>query len=166
MKKQMVMPNYSMKKKEIALLWMNMVGNKDFQDDSLIIFGRYPVPGQTKTRLIPNLGPASAAELQRQLTENIITTARAFTQGRGIDPDFHFEGDNTKKERIIMTTIKIKGMSCNHCVMATTKALNEVDGISNIRVDLEKGEAAFDEASPVDMNIVKEKIKKAGFEVV
>ena len=65
-----------------------------------------------------------------------------------------------------MTTIKIKGMSCNHCVMATTKALNEVDGISNVRVDLEKGEAAFDEASPVDMNTVKENIKKAGFEVV
>ncbi|MBL0717412.1 MAG: hypothetical protein JJV89_05120 [Desulfosarcina sp.] len=29
------MPNYSIKKKEIALLWMNMVGNKDFQDNSL-----------------------------------------------------------------------------------------------------------------------------------
>ena len=65
-----------------------------------------------------------------------------------------------------MTTIKIKGMSCNHCVMAATKALNEVNGISNVSVDLEKGEAAFDEASPVDMNIIKEKIKKAGFEVV
>ena len=65
-----------------------------------------------------------------------------------------------------MTTIKIKGMSCDHCVMATTKALDEVDGISNVRVDLEKGEAAFDEESPVDMNIVKEKIKKAGFEVI
>ena len=65
-----------------------------------------------------------------------------------------------------MTTIKIKGMSCSHCVMATTKALNEVDGISNVRVDLEKGEAAFDEASSVDMSIVKGKIKKAGFEVV
>ena len=65
-----------------------------------------------------------------------------------------------------MTIIKIKGMSCNHCVMATTRALNEVDGISNVRVDLEKGEAAFDEASPVDVNMVKEKIKKAGFEVV
>jgi len=65
-----------------------------------------------------------------------------------------------------MITIKIKGMSCNHCVMAATKALNEVDGISNISVDLEKGEAAFDEASPVDMNIIKEKIKNAGFEVV
>lgn len=34
----------------------------------LILFGRYPVPGQTKTRLIPALGALGAAELQRQLT--------------------------------------------------------------------------------------------------
>ena len=74
-----------------------MVVNQDFQNDRLIIFGRYPVPGRTKTRLIPALGPAGAAELQRQLTEKAITTARAFTQSRGIDLDFHFEGGNTKK---------------------------------------------------------------------
>jgi len=49
-----------------------MFRNKDLQDDRLIIFGRYPVPGQTKTRLIPDLGPAGAAELQRQLTEKVI----------------------------------------------------------------------------------------------
>ena len=66
-----------------------------------------------------------------------------------------------------MITIKIKGMSCNHCVMATTKALNEIDGISNVRVNLDKGEASFaDETHAVDMTKVKEKIEKAGFEIV
>ena len=35
-----------------------------------------------------------------------------------------------------MATIKIKGMSCNHCVMAVTKALNEIAGIKNVKVDL------------------------------
>jgi len=75
----------------------DMLGNKNLQDDRLIIFGRYPVPEQTKTRLIPDLGQTGAAELQRQLTEKAIATARAFTQGRGIDLDFHFEGGNTKK---------------------------------------------------------------------
>lgn len=34
-----------------------------------IIFGRYPVPGLTKTRLIPALGALGAADLQRRLTE-------------------------------------------------------------------------------------------------
>ncbi|MBW1742697.1 MAG: heavy-metal-associated domain-containing protein [Deltaproteobacteria bacterium] len=65
-----------------------------------------------------------------------------------------------------MTTIKIKGMTCNHCVMAVTKALNEIEGIQGINVDLSKGEATFEEVQPVDMTSVKEGIKKAGYEVV
>ena len=64
-----------------------------------------------------------------------------------------------------MTTIKIKGMSCNHCVMAVTKALNAVEGVADVKVSLERGEAYFEEQSPVNLDAVKEKIKKAGFEV-
>ncbi len=64
-----------------------------------------------------------------------------------------------------MTTIKIKGMSCNHCVMAVTNALEEIEGIKNIKVDLEKGEATFDEAGLVDTEKIREQIKKAGYEV-
>lgn len=45
----------------------------------LIVFGRYPVPGRTKTRLIPALGPVGAAELQREMTERILDVA--FTSG-------------------------------------------------------------------------------------
>ena len=63
-----------------------------------------------------------------------------------------------------MTTIKIKGMSCNHCVMAVTKALNEMEGIKNVKVDLVKGEAGFDEVKPVDMDIARKAIRKAGYE--
>ena len=49
--------------------------------------------------------------------------------------------------------------------MAVTKALNGIDGVSNVKVSLEKGEASFDEAKPVDMDVIKERIAKAGFEV-
>jgi copper chaperone len=65
-----------------------------------------------------------------------------------------------------MATIKIKGMSCQHCVMAVTKALGSIEGITDVRVDLAKGEATFAEAKPIDRNQISEKIKKAGFEVV
>ena len=65
-----------------------------------------------------------------------------------------------------MATIKIKGMTCNHCVMTVTKTLNEIGGIKNAKVNLEKGEATFDEQKPIDMDLVREKIKKAGYEVV
>jgi copper chaperone len=64
-----------------------------------------------------------------------------------------------------MKTIKVKGMSCDHCVMAVTKALEGIDGVKNVKVNLKKGEATFDEKAPVDMKIVKEKIEDAGYEV-
>lgn len=65
-----------------------------------------------------------------------------------------------------MAIVKIKGMSCNHCVMAVQKALSGVNGVRNITVDLQKGEATFDEAAPVDMNVVREVIQKAGYQIV
>jgi copper chaperone len=65
-----------------------------------------------------------------------------------------------------MTTIRIKGMTCRHCVMAVTRALGGIEGITDVRVDLEKGEAVFNEAKPVDRMWIREKIAKAGFEVV
>jgi copper chaperone len=64
-----------------------------------------------------------------------------------------------------MTTVKIKGMTCQHCVMAVTKALRDIEGIKDLVVDLEKGEARYNETRPVDPETVKEKVKKAGYEV-
>ncbi len=64
-----------------------------------------------------------------------------------------------------MKTIKIKGMSCQHCVKTVTKALSEIDGIEAVQVDLNKGEATFEEAAPVALELLQERIKKAGFEL-
>jgi copper chaperone len=64
-----------------------------------------------------------------------------------------------------MKTIKIKGMSCNHCVMAVSKALESIAGVDRLRVSLEKGEATFEETGPVDMDLITEKIRKAGYDI-
>ena len=63
-----------------------------------------------------------------------------------------------------MTKIKVKGMSCQHCVASTRKALEAIPGISNIQIDLAKGEAAFD--GQVDIQTVQEAIARIGFEVI
>ncbi len=63
-----------------------------------------------------------------------------------------------------MATVSIKGMSCSHCVASTKKALEEIPGISNVDVNLEKNEATFD--GDVEESVVKEAITKIGFEVV
>jgi copper chaperone len=64
-----------------------------------------------------------------------------------------------------MKTIRIKGMSCQHCVMAVTKALDEIEGIENVTVDLEGGEARFDETKPVDRETIRKRISDAGYEI-
>lgn len=50
-------------------------------------------------------------------------------------------------------TLKVNGMSCMHCVARVEKALSAVDGVTDVTVSLEKGEAVvggnFDVAAAV-----------------
>jgi copper chaperone len=64
-----------------------------------------------------------------------------------------------------MRTIKVNGMSCQHCAKAVTKALEEIQGVSGVSIDLSKGMVSFEEDHPVDMGTLQEKIKKAGYEL-
>ncbi len=49
---------------------------------ALILFTRYPRPGRCKTRLIPALGPAGAAELHRRMAERVLAAAREFCRNK------------------------------------------------------------------------------------
>lgn len=60
----------------------------------LLMFTRYPEPGLTKTRLIPHLGPEGAANLQRQMTEHVLTQVTAATQHFPLAVEVHFAGGN------------------------------------------------------------------------
>ncbi|MCP4575159.1 MAG: DUF2064 domain-containing protein [Deltaproteobacteria bacterium] len=70
---------------------------KTFSRDRLIIFGRYPVPGKTKTRLIPALGLVGAANLQRRLTEKIFLSATEFASRHNATIECCFEGGTPQK---------------------------------------------------------------------
>jgi copper chaperone len=65
-----------------------------------------------------------------------------------------------------MTTLKVKGMSCQHCVMSVTKALGQLDGVKNVQVDLAKGEVRFDNTKEVAYGNIEKAIADAGYEVV
>ncbi len=56
------------------------------------------------------------------------------------------------------TTLKVQGMTCNHCVMRVAKALKAVPGVQDAQVDLQKAEAmvTHDEAK-----VGKEKLAAA-----
>jgi copper chaperone len=42
------------------------------------------------------------------------------------------------------TTLKVTGMSCDHCVLAVTNALQETAGVRHAQVDLKAGRAVVD----------------------
>lgn len=62
-----------------------------------------------------------------------------------------------------MDKIKIKGMSCQHCVGSVKKTLEEIDGVSDVEVSLETGEASF-KNDGVPQNQLRDAINKIGFE--
>ncbi len=48
-----------------------------------------------------------------------------------------------------MVKLKVTGMSCNHCVMAITKALSALPDVKDVKVDLQKGEAVVEGGAKV-----------------
>jgi copper chaperone len=62
-----------------------------------------------------------------------------------------------------MDQIKIQGMSCQHCVMAEIKALNQIGGLKDLRVDPGKGEASFENEGQVSREKISRVIAEAGF---
>jgi len=65
------------------------------------------------------------------------------------------------------TTLKIQGMTCNHCVMRVAKALKAVPGVQDAVVDLQKGEAVvtYDETKGVPEKLPPA-VVDAGYKVV
>ncbi len=80
--------------------------------------------------------------------------------------DSALETESVREEKVMATIIKVKGMSCQHCVMSVTKALNQLEGIKNVQVDLAKGEVRFDNMKEVASNRIEKAIQDAGYEVV
>ncbi len=58
----------------------------------IMIFTRYPRPGAAKTRLIPALGAAGAARLQRRMTERVVSESMALAARRGAAVSVHYTG--------------------------------------------------------------------------
>lgn len=62
-------------------------------------------------------------------------------------------------------TIKIEGMSCEHCVKSVETALNSLEGIVSVVVDLDKKNAVI-EVNGVEDQAIKDVIDDIGFDVV
>jgi len=76
------------------------------------------------------------------------------------------EIETEKEGNAMPSTIKVKGMSCQHCVMSVTKAMSQLEGIKNVQVDLAKGEVRFDNTKEVASDKIEKAIADAGYEVI
>ena len=63
------------------------------------------------------------------------------------------------------TVIPVKGMTCEGCTSAITYAVKKLDGVVDVKVDHEKGNAAVTyEKEKVDVDKIVAAINKTGFE--
>ena len=106
----------------------------------------------------PAVGPGVQASQNRE--EKTSETEKPVSK-----PDDSSGETGGRKEGPIMTTVKVKGMTCQHCVMAVKKALGYLDGVKNIEVDLSKGEVQFENPKGVSADKIHEAIETAGFQV-
>jgi len=65
----------------------------------LIIFTRYPEPGKTKTRMIPELGLEGAADLQRRMTDHLVSKIKTLIEQRSLAVEIRFAGGNERRMR-------------------------------------------------------------------
>lgn len=63
------------------------------------------------------------------------------------------------------TTYHVQGMTCGHCVGAVTSALTGLDGVTEVSVELESGEATVTSDQPLDQEAVRAAVDDAGYEL-
>lgn len=62
--------------------------------------------------------------------------------------------------------IKINGMSCMHCANTVTTALENIDNIIKVKVDLKKKEAVITYQNDIDINVIKDTINNLDYDFV
>jgi copper chaperone CopZ len=57
-------------------------------------------------------------------------------------------------------------MTCQHCVASVTEELSELDGVTEVAVDLTTGAVTVDSSAQLDPAAIKAAVSEAGYELV
>jgi copper chaperone len=60
-------------------------------------------------------------------------------------------------------TYSVTGMTCDHCVRSVTEEISEIDGVTNVVVDLPTGTVTVTSDRPVDRVQVRTAVEEAGY---
>lgn len=64
------------------------------------------------------------------------------------------------------TTLKIQGMSCEHCVKHVKEVLESLTGVLAANVSLGKGVAVVEHGDELSQEAMRKIVEEAGYEVV
>lgn len=62
--------------------------------------------------------------------------------------------------------INIEGMHCDHCVKRVTDALNSIEGVDKVKVNLAKKEAVITSEKEISDELINSKINELGFQII
>ncbi|MFC5591639.1 copper chaperone CopZ [Sporosarcina soli] len=64
-------------------------------------------------------------------------------------------------------TLKVQGMSCNHCVNSIETSVGNLTGVSSVKVDLGSSEVSVEfDSQKTTLDQIKETIEEQGYDIV
>lgn len=63
------------------------------------------------------------------------------------------------------STVRVVGMTCDHCVRAVRSEVSEIVGVTDVDVDLPSGTVTIASEQPLDRDVVAAAVEEAGYEV-
>lgn len=106
------------------------------------------------------MGISSVCVVLNALRLSFMKVLKNKSEVKGLKTDMSFAGKNN------MTTVKINGMQCQHCVKSVQKALAPFSVNGEIKVSLEEKSAELSLKSGTEDSAVRNAVTDAGFEVV
>jgi copper chaperone len=63
------------------------------------------------------------------------------------------------------STYTVTGMTCSHCLASVTEEISEIDGVTDVAVDLPRGAVTVTSTQPLDGGDVRAAVEEAGYQL-